>query len=348
MADRQEKNVWIVGAGFSRHAGGPLMNELFSETADHFVDFDGMPLRDQLIRVGKLFRAFLPGGERKKTLWQDAEQFLERLDDLVLRNRPQSLIGELARFFWNPPPMGNIEELRWFVTARLCMEVNDYVEDLEMTSDRVSPYKHWIDRLDERDFILSFNYDMLIEKVSGETIEALAPHEAVDESNINLIKLHGSVDWARDRDDKWSRRATGNKWWALKDTLHSEVRPYIGMPGVSKGRFTTQFKGLWDYAENAIAGAQVIHIVGYRFPESDSVASLRLLNALRKNTSCPTVNIVLGSNEETPDVRRLSRLVKANLGENSKVNVLPMYAQDYLLLDGQAWHNPDPGSAYLI
>ena len=32
------ESVWIVGAGFSRHAGGPLMYDLFSETADAFLE----------------------------------------------------------------------------------------------------------------------------------------------------------------------------------------------------------------------------------------------------------------------------------------------------------------------
>src|SRR5688572_5111669 len=93
MGDEPPRTVWILGSGFSRSLGGPLLKDLFSErgrewTRLHFKDEDppappgGGAGRDKLQPVYDLFQQWVIGSTRQKrrgSLWNDAEDFLEVL-----------------------------------------------------------------------------------------------------------------------------------------------------------------------------------------------------------------------------------------------------------------------------
>ena len=99
------------------------------------------------------------------------------------------------------------------------------------------------------------------------------------------------------------------------------------------------YKPLWEKAEAALATANSVVFVGYRFPPSDAFARERLLRALWKNESNQLlVYIVLGPNLQHEDVIRLQRMIEwtilsaeATRVSNSrfKVRPEPLYCEDY-------------------
>src|SRR5690349_15185217 len=96
------KRVWILGAGFSRALGGPLMNDLLSVAAwrqvlalyQTQIGREDADLVFWLFHYGWRFQEGSPdpdisgAGERR---WQDAEQFLETLDRASAGNDPYAV-----------------------------------------------------------------------------------------------------------------------------------------------------------------------------------------------------------------------------------------------------------------
>src|ERR1700690_2508061 len=76
-AGKAKKTVWILGSGFSRDLGGPLLDELLSDSA--FVDlrtvYPHVAGKPEFVQAYQIFRH----GQRSH-MWPDAEAFLDRLD----------------------------------------------------------------------------------------------------------------------------------------------------------------------------------------------------------------------------------------------------------------------------
>lgn len=86
------KRVWVLGAGFSRSLGGPLMNDLLSLAARRRIlaAYSSYIDRDEVDTIFWLFHygCGFPEGrldpriaEQGEHAWDDAEQFLETLDN---------------------------------------------------------------------------------------------------------------------------------------------------------------------------------------------------------------------------------------------------------------------------
>lgn len=354
MKEVIKPRVWILGAGFSRHAGGPLLNDLFSETAEYYFEDAEATHQAALKKIGRLFRQKLPKLTPQETgwFWVHAEEFLEKIDQLAEMGGPK----ELVEMFVNhccEESLKTPEQLRYYARSRICKEVDDYIHCIPAESERLQPYIHWIKKLHKEDVIVTFNYDTLIERVAKiATVEltVITPNSVWDcfssRSSPALIKLHGSVDWSTDAEGKFHDLSSFNQ--APGPTQGPTTLPMIAAPGASKGRFVQQLKSFWNMAKTAICTAESIHIVGYRFPESDSAAVLGLINSFR-DSNAKTIDIVLGTDTSRPEVVRVKRMVESAssyVPVANRVRVKGLFAQDYLALDSE-WTHYDIGPFYI-
>ncbi|MEQ1902706.1 MAG: SIR2 family protein [Pirellulaceae bacterium] len=356
----QKRSVWIVGAGFSRHAGGPLMPDLFSTMADEMLNFwnptgtdsnwksnqrEREAINDTLKSLKRIAEGFrqLSKDENSMKSWENAEQFLERLDEYSNTSNFENF-GE-SRIERIKSKMNLKFDPYEIALVRICKEVNDYLVIMDKRSERWSPYVHWAQSI-RNDVILSFNYDTLVERAfnfANREITVPKPTEDPKSGSPNLLKLHGSVNWGLDSKGVFIEidDFSGPVTFPLKH------KPIIATPGASKGRHVSQFPKLWEFAEASVKVADVVHIVGYRFPETDSSAVLRLINAMRSIKSGGRINIVLGIDVERDEVKRLEKLINYNVADNSvEVAALPFFAQDYLTMD-HAWTPKDRGSKFV-
>src|SRR5664280_1186264 len=76
------RTVWILGSGFSRSLGGPLLHELISTSGLNSV-VSTYQSKERLVEARAIFKAGLD-----LELWSDAESFLDRLD--VATEHPNS------------------------------------------------------------------------------------------------------------------------------------------------------------------------------------------------------------------------------------------------------------------
>jgi SIR2-like domain len=345
--------VWILGAGFSKPLGGPLLPQLLSRTtearvrarfphaADAIFDERWWPtLRGMLAKHG------WQNPDPASRVWGDAEEFLEFLD-LAKNSADQSALRELRAYAG--PPFTTSQDAcavlaataKRVVAAECC-----FFRDETPEYEKWRPYKQWATNLSCDETVITFNYDRVVETVArsvGQTVDTMVGHDINTSTGTPLLKLHGSVDWQND--EVRGIVPTQNPNYAVHAPASEELA--IASPGPSKATFRKQLKSLWSRAGQAIATADAIVIVGYRIPESDADARGWLVEAITQSgrDGCPEMlplHIVLGpDNSHTRRVEEILRhaLRKAGRGDHTdramwhrryRLKVHPLYAQDFL------------------
>jgi hypothetical protein len=351
-------HVYILGAGFSRPMGGPLFKEIFSPHYNRIVpEIDFKVNRDGwiLARVAREL-AYVYERLEKETNSADAERFLELCDYSHLPQNSWFLESFIKQLPWirsayidSGLPDSDSEfgyDCINGTRIRLGLESNHFLRCVPEDSERWIPYDRWFRGLGKNDTIVTLNYDLLVETVASRGKRAFPGGELktrddlllVDEllnQNENhsdlpmLFKLHGSVDWIELQGKALVKR------YNVDDYFHGQP-PLLGTPGTMKARLS---KGcldkVWGSAIEKIKEAHVISIVGYSLPETDNDFRIKLLDSIIGTYgNLKAINIVLGP--ATPHSQRARAILEqatrqfAPDDHRPTVNLLPIYAQDYL------------------
>jgi hypothetical protein len=302
--------VWILGAGFSKPLGGPLLGKMLSPEAerDLAVRYSNAPsLGDryataarflyQYGRSGKKYAVKIPNGgaTEGEDLWEDAEQYLDYLDTAAEtlgpgRDRLVQILGLLNSDLQYKDVKAIAASGRRLLAAECCA----FLVGAVPASERWSPYRRWLEHVATgEDILITFNYDTVVETVAEATKRQLR-YTTKESRPSHTVKLHeqGSRREALDCDD-------------------SELA--IAGPGPSKQNLSGgAFQPYWEQARAALRTAEAIVFVGYRFPPTDAEAREKLLGAIRENnqTYLP-IYIVLGSDPGTSSPRLMALLEHA-------------------------------------
>jgi hypothetical protein len=337
MSANDSKTVWVLGSGFSRSLGGPLLVDLFRMKAygdDELQYPNGLfpRLATDLFETRVMFGAGLREG-----LWQNAEEFLAYLDEAfaVSDSRRKKILESLASRTphrgtgdTRPQNLGAlIPSRKAFLDegntlARRCLaaECSSFLDELDPDDERWAPYEGWILTLNpELDTIISFNYDRVLDladvhlqaRPGGRSrLATLLPQECVDgpQERVPVLKLHGSVDWLLK--GKLCERVEPGV--AL---MSEQARVAIAAPGRSKAKWVGGYLApLWQQAKKALQSAGNIVLAGYSMPSTDAMARIELLTAIREDKSGEQhrrVDIVMGPDTSRGDVRRVGSLLEA-------------------------------------
>jgi len=272
-----EKVVYVLGAGASYDAGGPLIRDFFSrESAKtmrvHSNYFDG----DDKFRI--LEAAYETWA--RKTENPNVEGFFQRVDF-------QNLIGrEFESKFTSSSvkPDTLYRYLVWYIAAfvRNCI------------ADQRNPPGYYFDfasslvKRGKRYSVLTFNYDLVLERAMlkelGELdyrLGALWGHKEFCKG-VPLIKLHGSLNWlwcpkcgridVKDEPvgHKYNRISCNARCGGFRERL-------IVPPNPRKEEYLQLVYGLWRNAYSLLMAADRIVLVGYSLPDVDSSARELLL-----------------------------------------------------------------------
>lgn len=359
------KVVWVLGSGFSCGLDGPMLNQLFDEhryqrLASLYGDpnatlpADEAKRRDSwlvVVRHLDLVRSLLRNVEKRKVTppWRDAEEYVELLGLCAEQN--ERAIA-LVKRTWEMATLGTAHPRSFDLHAQyartyLAAVTHEFIASSSTSTERWQPYRRWVSQLDrEQDHVVTFNYDLVVEKAS----EAEHPGQITRScrTQVGLTqgwfhKLHGSVDWkfAVDSEGQPCVEVVEDPFAAMMTGADMAV----AVPGpMKRGTTKSVFDHQWSAATKALSKADTIVFVGYRFPPSDSDAKLRLLEAIKENTS-PTlmIRLVLGPTR-SDDVNRLAGLLKwalshrnelftktASPAPNSyRIEHEPMYGEDFM------------------
>jgi hypothetical protein len=331
-----ERIVWVLGAGFSKSLGAPLLRDLFSFESikdmevrfkqTDFAKLYGLVAETviELYHYGRRFAdgipdKFVPGpamrgvrppkGER---LWEHAEQFLDVLD-AAARNPSSAASGRLLEILTKSLP-GSAKQLpELSATARrlLAAECSGFMLNRDLTTEEWQPYLRWGRSVVKgQDVVITFNYDAVPETLVADTgvqfMDVLLPGKEPRPTVAPILKLHGSVNWIRK-----------NAAIVAAPDMHASLKcedqeMIIAAPGPSKAECAGLLEMLWGRADEALTTAAAIVFLGYRFPETDAQARTRLLDAIgRRENGGVVVRTVLGPDKDAAE--RLASLVEYKL-----------------------------------
>lgn len=352
--------VWILGAGFSQPLGGPLLTDLFSKRSKMdlralYPDVFSSALTDG---IPDLYEKGLGNGGYERR-WGDGEAFLDALDGAA--RKPE---GPLATRLLGLATLSgvrgvSIRDLSVAARRTIAAECCAFLEGVETSSERWQPFTDWAKELDDRDTLLTFNYDRVIETACSAANTRLHIAKGVNNANAKtgdgglmvptLVKLHGSVDWKRVADGAEVRaEVQQDPRFALRCAPDDML---VATPGPTKKETAGELANLWSYAENRLLKASVVVLIGFRFPPSDAAIRRQIVDALAANDleERPhlSVHVVLGPDTCAPDTKRTVRMLEfacRRRGRNQvapgavsprpsfSVDVHPLWGQDFLSL----------------
>jgi len=327
MAKQRRKVVWILGSGFSKSLGGPLLKDLLTKRRHDLVDvtFTGPALpKDRLIAYN-IFDNFRET-PAKAGYWEHAEEFLDFVDAASDPASPRyALLNQLLRA---KTQAHSVEELRDFALLSVASECSTYTTTDHLRGESWDPYLRFKNALvGAPDAIITFNYDIVLERMNlnGEMDNfglhtVRHPYDPRYEGpKVPIYKLHGSANWIQKGDDRDTFGTVG-RLSALMAPEMKGFRPLIAAPGATKKLMCKgAFEQIWDDAKRELMLADVVVFIGYRFPPSDSHARSEILGALVENDA-PYLRIhtVLGPNLNEPDTVRLTNLLHHTMRRSGK------------------------------
>lgn len=277
------KRVIVLGAGASRGAStseGKLCQPPLN--ADFFTQLQRIANPKHEKKVASVVRDIVSlfGPNFSLTM----EEYFTQLESMATMSR----IAPSKDRTFSP---SEIREKRDRLMSALAAVLEESTDVSKKASAVCEYHAAIVERLDAQDTIISFNYDCVTDHAlrrEGDgkwsarygycfpTPSRVEGHErwsAVDTPSganrtINLLKLHGSLNW---------QLPTGDG--AEKDTIRLKQRLYeqrgtprftIIPPEFVKNIHTDpNFEALWRNAERAIRGAEVIAMVGFSFTPTD-------------------------------------------------------------------------------
>lgn len=287
--------MFILGAGASREAGGPLMSD-FLDIAEGLIKSNETGGAADAFEL--VFRA------------KSALQIVHSKSTLDLDNI-ESLFAafEMANLFMRPLGPLKIEEVEGLPTAMRHLIVQTLQRRIlfQSNGEQVLPptpypgFVNFIDQLlqrhDNEVSVITFNYDlaldyafhffpMAIDYCLGVGLRAGALH---------FMKLHGSLNWTRCSKSEcnailawyldeyfshhpWGRVKKGVVRFDLADRIQSSLihcnkprspDPVIVPPTWNKTQYHKEIENVWRRAAQHLSEAENIFVIGYSLPETD-------------------------------------------------------------------------------
>jgi hypothetical protein len=346
------KRVWILGAGFSKPLGGPLIADLLTVHGErlltNYLRAGNIDQSDNVVE-SMMVRAFCEHGRQNK-YWQHAEDFLNIVETAFIdeeRKNASHAYRTIHSILHNAvkyptidtserPDIEDFKDIRALLLAARQAVVADcwtFLVRHNFEHERWRPYKDWVNELTPVDTILTFNYDVVLEVMrqhiqnkigfvtptQNNTIHAIRQRQLAP-----VLKLHGSTHWYHDQDGKFNDAPCDKRPPALGNPAFN---PIMGFPGPGKLDMCEKLLSpLWTEGTKAIKEAEEVIFIGYRFPPSDSYSREQLLDALHKGNPRKVIT-VLGTN--SPDTPRLSYLLDRVLRRGVH-QPAEAYAEDFL------------------
>ncbi|HEX9907044.1 MAG TPA: hypothetical protein VGB78_01065 [Thermoplasmata archaeon] len=289
-----EKVVYVLGAGASYDAGGPLTRDFFAKNRKYDEE-----IYQRHFYGNKKYEAIASiYDDWKLRHWNpDIEKFFSEVatrdvyGDFVLPSTNERISPSKVRNW-----------LVWYMST--------YIHR-SCSAQRTPPkyYFDFIELLKKREHpgsILTFNYDLVFDKLILDRYNAIdyglprsdvyvKPRSLDIWSGIRMLKLHGSLNWTRC--DTCERIDV-----TLKSRAHLERRkgcrigcagyrnPVIVPPVRDKERFLGSANPIWRKAHEELEEADKTVLIGYSVPEADAAARALLMQTLgRENSNCELV-----------------------------------------------------------
>ena len=337
-----DHNVYILGAGFSRDAGLPLLNDFLDKMREARVSLKGIESKESAIDNVLAFRMEASASNDKIRInLNNLEELLSLASALPNENGSTYLhglplaIGSTLNYcqnLYNKNP-----SKKWTIECPDSLLSTPSWEPLGYEDESTKPKKRRVpvydvitglmsgildSSPDQQNTIITFNYDTLIEDalsrmggkctygipetVSGEIPKdwCLLEQNETDEKTLYLLKLHGSINWGVPKKDKKTHRTPKIFFRTFSELLESGNWPLIEPPTWKKG--TNDILGnVWAKAVQRLKTATRIIVIGYSCPQTDPYFRFLLAAGLKDNISLTSIHIVNGNEDHKQKIKDL-------------------------------------------
>jgi hypothetical protein len=289
QGDRVAKNVFILGAGASRQAGGPLMRD-FLDTTERVLKRDDPDVVAVLGGLASLRRSYA-----------FARLDLLNIESLLSCFEMAELLGGIAGI--EPETAAQLPvALRRVMTKTLNESIR--CERGPYYSFPPAPYPDFASSVLvdlQYPAVITFNYDLALElamaccEAHGRRFPLHADYALStpdpDTYHIPVLKLHGSLNWTRcakcstivalpvtdvlagDANFYGKRVDALRLSEALGTLVHCDEackpEPVIVPPTLAKSSHHTSLAKVWQRAGAEMAGVRNLFVIGYSLPETD-------------------------------------------------------------------------------
>lgn len=327
--------VYILGAGASFFAGFPLGKQLLpflrselaanSHRKDSFTDLakytlsfiekvkDAVPGR-RVLDNGEPDLEFILSladriDENQYDQGTDSSTFIDDLDATI--NKMDLSVWDLSRV-----SLG----FRMLVAEAFQSKSLDFLnkkfrskdENLNAISDG------WTDLVSPGDVLITFNWDLVNEillfrankwSCQGGYGMPGHPNEALGESPVMILKVHGSCNWALRHEQDQSLYIGYKALFFDQMTAEEDPAPVGSSADFGSSLIVPSYlkdpsrvsilRRVWESAGDALRKANNIIVLGYSLPDADLHSQKLFREAIRQNTSLASIGLVLGANSES-------------------------------------------------
>jgi len=318
--------VFILGAGASRQCGAPLMSDFLDVASDLLRSNAVQEMRVEFEKVFSAIGAL-------QSVHSKAQLDLNNIESIFT-------VLELGRIIQRVPGLSSSDVVETIAALKKLI-----VKTLEVTMKFPThgryigvpqPYEAFgkmLDYLSTEAFpvqttaVISFNYDIAADMAiykAGLGPDYIIDNPANRRSNVPLLKLHGSLNWATEKGGQTIRplhlesyfrhyqyNGFGEERSSTRVPIGSqlveyftrfastdvETEPVIVPPTWNKADYHSALSDVWAAAAKHLSEAEQIFILGYSLPETDSF--FRHLYALGCVGSAPLRRIAVFNPDES-------------------------------------------------
>lgn len=293
-------NVYILGAGFSRLRGLPLIADFMTQMRDALEYHARKQHKREVAAIEAVLEFRLKASSAAYRIQLDLENIEElfslasassgHLEDSIRLAISATLDFALAK---SPSPNAQFVARRSEFSGTGAWQTSggsgDPNQDVRWT---VPAYQFIVAALigmkssepSESTFI-SFNYDTLVESaLSGLGVPFSlgfgAESSGIDAPALKVLKLHGSVNWAVPP----RARTKVVAWESYRDVVDAELTPQL-IPPTWKKDSRGVFEDIWQSSLAALANATRVVVLGFSIPPTDLHFKYLLAAGLKDNYS---------------------------------------------------------------
>jgi hypothetical protein len=300
-----DHNLYILGAGFSKDAGLPLVSDFLRRMRDThpWLLQEGRKVEAKAVESVLEFRLRAASAAYWVTL------DLENIEELFsLASISDEALSKDIR-------LAIAATIDYSAQTHPTLEKEVYVENLpfgekvpwlrgDPATDKtfkIFPYTYYVARLlglfgpptDERkNTFITFNYDTILENALGslrvpfsyginpgewDADPSVADSDHTQSHSVDVLKLHGSVDWARPSD----RLTRYKKHQNIRET---NLVPEL-IPPTWKKVFPSPLNQVWERAVYQLKRATRVIIIGFSMPPIDMHFKYLMAAGLQQNVS---------------------------------------------------------------
>ena len=338
MQLENDHNVYVLGAGFSREAGLPLISDFLLQMRDSHEWLQTQGREAEAKAVSRVLEFRLAATSAAYWVNLDLENIEELFSlasassggmdqnvrlaiaatlDFARARQPsprrEMLIQGKSAVFKDTSDGKPLHRPRW---AKPKTPRGQPTSGIAGPYD-ISLYAYYVARLlgmfedvegnpKGQNTFISFNYDTLVEEALREleiqfcygfkpgtvNFDPSAAREGAD-SDVHLLKLHGSVNWARPK----AKRNRLTVYGDYDDVRKSGAVPEL-VPPTWKKVFENQMEAVWERAVERLNSATRIVIIGFSMPPTDMHFKYLIAAGLQNNISLRQILFVKPDAEE--------------------------------------------------